>query len=66
MRVDTKLNQFLWSNGVRNVPKKVRVRIQRRKNEDDDSKGSFYSLVQHIPVDSYEGLRTEKSIVKNK
>ena len=64
VRVDTKLNQFLWSNGIRNVPKKVRVRIQRRKNEDDDSKGNFYCLVQHVPVDSFENLRTENSKVK--
>ena len=25
VRIDTKLNKFLWSNGIRNIPKRVRV-----------------------------------------
>lgn len=33
MRIDTKLNKFLWSNGVRNVPRRVRVRLSRKRNE---------------------------------
>ena len=32
VRVDPKLNQFLWSQGIRNLPRKVRVRISRKKN----------------------------------
>ena len=35
---DTKLNKFLWSNGVRNVPRRVRVRLSRKRNEDEDAK----------------------------
>lgn len=46
---------------MRNVPKRVRVRISRRRNEDDESKGKFYSLVQHIPTDSFKGLITENN-----
>lgn len=61
MRVDTSLNRFLWSNGVRNVPNKVRVRISRKKNEDEDAKEKFYSLVQHLQVDSFTGLKTENA-----
>ena len=59
MRVDTSLNRFIWANGVRNVPRKVRVRISRKKNEDEDAKEKFYSLVQHLQVESFEGLKTE-------
>ena len=33
VRIDTKLNKFLWSNGVRNVPRRVRVRLSRKRNE---------------------------------
>jgi len=55
------LNHFLWSNGIRNVPKRVRVRISRRRNEDEEGKNKFYSLVQHVPVDSYKGLQTENN-----
>eukprot|EP01017_Pseudomicrothorax_dubius_P028258 TRINITY_DN334_c0_g2_i11.p2 TRINITY_DN334_c0_g2~~TRINITY_DN334_c0_g2_i11.p2 ORF type:complete len:126 (-),score=40.53 TRINITY_DN334_c0_g2_i11:130-507(-) len=62
VRIDTRLNQFLWSNGVRNVPRKVRVRLSRRRNEDEESgKGKFYTLVQYIPVDSFRDLQTENN-----
>jgi large subunit ribosomal protein L31e len=59
--VDPSLNRFVWSQGIRNVPRKIRVRISRKKNEDEDAKEKFYSLVQHLQVDSFEGLKTEKA-----
>merc|ERR1719159_2266981 len=37
VRIDTKLNKFVWSCGVRNVPKRVRVRMSRKRNEDEDA-----------------------------
>ena len=55
------MNRFLWSSGIRNVPRKVRVRISRKKNEDEDAKEKFYCLVQHLQVDSFEGLKTENA-----
>ena len=61
VRVDTSLNRFLWSSGIRNVPRRVRVRISRKKNEDEDAKEKYYSLVQHLQVDSFEGLKTERA-----
>ena len=61
MRIDTSLNRFLWSQGIRNVPRRVRVRISRKKNEDEDAKDKFYSLVQHLQVDTFEKLQTEKA-----
>mmetsp|Transcript_3251 Transcript_3251/g.2802 ORF Transcript_3251/g.2802 Transcript_3251/m.2802 type:complete len:121 (+) Transcript_3251:58-420(+) len=59
IRVDQKLNQFLWSRGIRNVPKRVRVRMSRRRNEDAESGEKFFTLVQHIQVPSFKGLQTE-------
>ena len=50
------MNQYVWSNGIKNVPRKVRVRMSRRRNEDDEVGGQFYTLVTHIPVDSFAGL----------
>ena len=29
VRIDTLLNKFLWSKGIRNVPHRVRVRLHR-------------------------------------
>ena len=60
VKIDTGLNRAIWVNGIRNVPRKIRVRIQRKRNEDEDSKHKFYSLVQHVPVSTFKGLKTEK------
>jgi large subunit ribosomal protein L31e len=38
VRVETGLNKFVWSKGVRNIPKRVRVRISRQQNEDEEAK----------------------------
>lgn len=34
VRIDPKLNQFIWNQGVRNLPRRVRVRISRKRTED--------------------------------
>ena len=38
VRIDTRLNKFIWNRGIRNVEKRVRVRMSRRRNEDEDAK----------------------------
>lgn len=38
VRIDANLNEFIWTNGIRNLPRKVRVRISRKKNEDEEAK----------------------------
>uniref|UniRef100_A0A7S3PMV4 60S ribosomal protein L31 n=1 Tax=Aplanochytrium stocchinoi TaxID=215587 RepID=A0A7S3PMV4_9STRA len=60
VRIDSKLNKFVWSKGVRNVPHRVRVRLSRKRNEDEDAKEKLYTLVQHVEVTSFKGLQTEK------
>lgn len=55
------LNRQIWATGIRNIPRKVRVRITRKRNEDEDSKEKFYSLVQFVEVDSFEKLQTQKA-----
>ena len=59
VRIDTKLNKFIWSNGVRNLPRRVRVRMSRKRNEDEDAKEKMFTLVQHVPVESFKNLQTE-------
>merc|ERR1711959_359983 len=56
VRVDTQLNSHMWSRGIRNVPRLVRVRISRKKNEEEDAKQPFYSTVQLLEVESFAGL----------
>eukprot|EP00009_Paramoeba_aestuarina_P001415 CAMPEP_0201511752 /NCGR_PEP_ID=MMETSP0161_2-20130828/4159_1 /ASSEMBLY_ACC=CAM_ASM_000251 /TAXON_ID=180227 /ORGANISM="Neoparamoeba aestuarina, Strain SoJaBio B1-5/56/2" /LENGTH=144 /DNA_ID=CAMNT_0047907363 /DNA_START=1 /DNA_END=436 /DNA_ORIENTATION=+ len=60
VRIDAKLNQFLWSKGIRNVPFRVRVRLSRRRNDDDEAGEEMYTYVSHVPVSNYKGLKTEK------
>merc|ERR1719506_1809909 len=59
VRVDTKLNKFIWSCGVRNVHKRVRVRMSRKRNEDEDATEKMFTLVQHVPVEDFKNLQTE-------
>merc|ERR1719217_536974 len=63
VRVDTSLNKFIWSKGVRNVPYRVRVQLHRKRNEDEDSAEKLYTLVTVVNVDSFKGLQT--TVVKS-
>ncbi|MGH0168628.1 UNVERIFIED_CONTAM: hypothetical protein FKN15_064197 [Acipenser sinensis] len=58
VRIDTRLNKAMWTKGVRNVPYRVRVRLSRKRNEDEDSPNKLYTLVTYVPVTTYKGLQT--------
>uniref|UniRef100_A0A7S3CYZ3 60S ribosomal protein L31 n=1 Tax=Palpitomonas bilix TaxID=652834 RepID=A0A7S3CYZ3_9EUKA len=60
VRVDTEVNKFVWHKGVKAVPYRVRVRLSRRKNDDEDAKESLYTHVQLVEVSGFKGLNTEK------
>jgi hypothetical protein len=38
VRIDTTLNKAIWAHGVKNVPKRFRIRLSRKRNEDEDAK----------------------------
>ena len=59
VRVDVTLNKYLWSQGIRNVPNRVRVRLHRKRNEDEEATEKLYTLVTHVPVDNFHGLETK-------
>merc|ERR1712042_1379 len=61
VRIDTRLNKAIWSQGVRGVPFRMRVRLTRLRNEDEDSVHKLYTLVTHvaIPKGGFKGLQTE-------
>merc|ERR1712048_1465517 len=58
VRIDTRLNKHIWSQGVRNVPYRVRVRLSRKRNEDEDSTHKLYTLVTYVPVATFKGTVT--------
>ena len=59
VRLDPKVNKELWKQGVRNPPKRIRVRLSRKRNEDEDADEKLYTLVQLVEVSSFKGLQTE-------
>ena len=64
VRIDPKLNQFVWNQGIRNLPRRVSVRISRQRNDEEGaSNGEFYSLVQHVHIEDFTGRLTEKAKV---
>ncbi|CAN7133126.1 unnamed protein product, partial [Brassica rapa subsp. narinosa] len=54
VRVDVKLNKQIWSRGIR-------VRVARKRNDDEDAKEEVFSLVtvSEIPAEGLSGLGTK-------
>jgi large subunit ribosomal protein L31e len=46
VRLDPSLNQQLWRNGIRNLDRRITVVFDRKKNEDEEAKHKFYTLVK--------------------
>ncbi|KAF7253911.1 60S ribosomal protein L31 [Varanus komodoensis] len=58
VRIDTRLNKAVWAKGIRNVPYRIRVRLSRKRNEDEDSPNKLYTLVTYVPVTTFKSLQT--------
>ncbi|ESO13050.1 hypothetical protein HELRODRAFT_184866 [Helobdella robusta] len=58
VRIETRLNKHMWSKGIRNVPYRVRVRLARKRNEDEDSPHKLYTLVSYVPMVNFKGSQT--------
>jgi len=61
VRIDTRLNKAVWAQGIKNVVFRIRVRLARMRNEDEDSANKLYTLVTYvnIPKGGFKGLLTE-------
>ncbi|GKY95181.1 60S ribosomal protein L31 [Mayamaea pseudoterrestris] len=60
VRIDSALNKYIWKQGIKNVPTRVRVRLSRKINDDEEADEKLYTLAQLIEVDSFKGLQTEE------
>ncbi|KAJ3893742.1 ribosomal protein L31e-domain-containing protein [Lentinula edodes] len=58
IRLDPKLNQAIWAQGIKTVPHRLRVKLERRRNDDDGAKEKLYVYASHVPVTSFKGLET--------
>jgi len=59
VRLDVQVNKYVWSHGVRNVPYRVRVRLHRKRNEDEEATNKLYTLVSFVSVPTFHGLTSK-------
>jgi large subunit ribosomal protein L31e len=55
VRVDPSLNKAVWSRGVKHTNHRIRVRIARKRNDDEDAKEKLYSYVTFVPTVDFKG-----------
>ncbi|PHH67089.1 hypothetical protein CDD81_4484 [Ophiocordyceps australis] len=58
VRIDPQLNKKVWECGIKGVPYRLRVRISRKRNDEEDAKEKLYSYVQAVNVKNPKGLIT--------
>eukprot|EP00270_Netrium_digitus_P015050 TRINITY_DN520_c0_g1_i2.p2 TRINITY_DN520_c0_g1~~TRINITY_DN520_c0_g1_i2.p2 ORF type:complete len:121 (+),score=48.53 TRINITY_DN520_c0_g1_i2:322-684(+) len=61
VRLDVRLNKQIWTRGIRHVPFRLRIRIARKRNDDEDAKEELYSYVTvaDLPEEGYKELGTK-------
>jgi len=62
VRIDAGLNKFIWHTGIKNPPTRVRVRLSRKRTEDEDADEKLFTLAQLVEFSSFKGLQTENVI----
>jgi len=58
VRLDPQLNKKVWECGIKGVPHRIRVRISRKRNNEEGAKERLYSYVQAVNVRNPKGLVT--------
>jgi large subunit ribosomal protein L31e len=58
VRLDPQLNKKVWEAGIKGVPFRLRVRISRKRNDEEGAKEKLYSYVQAVNVKDAKGLST--------
>ena len=58
VRLDPQLNKKVWESGIKGVPFRLRVRISRKRNDEEGAKEKLYSYVQAVNVKNPRGLQT--------
>lgn len=48
VRITPGLNQAVWARGVRSPPHRIRVRLERKRNDDEGAKEKLYVLAHHV------------------
>ena len=55
VKISEEVNLFMWKNSIRNPPRRIRVEIEVK--EQDNQK---FAVVNYVPTESFKGLQTER------
>jgi large subunit ribosomal protein L31e len=58
VRIDPKLNQALWARGIKSVPHRIRVKLERKRNDEENAKEKLYTYASHVLTASFKNLGT--------
>ncbi|BGO94556.1 hypothetical protein NBRC10512_005018 [Rhodotorula toruloides] len=58
--LEPSVNAAIWDKGIKNVPHRLRVRLHRKRNDDESAKEDekLYTLVSVVPTTNFKGLNT--------
>ncbi|KAJ7151369.1 ribosomal protein L31e-domain-containing protein [Mycena crocata] len=58
VRIDPELNKEIWARGIKSVPHRLRVKLERKRNDEENAKEKLYTYASHVSVPSFKGLQT--------
>lgn len=58
VRLDPRLNLAVWKRGIQGVDRRMRLRISRKRNDEEDAKERLYAYVEPVVVPTAKGLHT--------
>ncbi|KAH8921676.1 60S ribosomal protein L31 [Atractiella rhizophila] len=59
VRIDKELNSEIWKFGIKDAPRRIRVKLSRKRNDDEDAKEKLYTYVTLVPgITNFKGLQT--------
>jgi len=64
VRIDTKLNKFVWAKGNEKVPVRIRLRMQRKRTKREEAREKMFTVVTWVPCRDFHFLHDE--VVKDK
>ncbi|BGP25887.1 large subunit ribosomal protein L31e [Rhodotorula toruloides] len=59
--LEPSVNAAIWGKGIKNVPHRLRVRLHRKRNDDESAKEDekLYTLVSVVPTTDFKGKVTQ-------
>ena len=58
VRLYPRLNLAVWKRGIQGVDRRMRLRISRKRNDEEDAKERLYAYVEPVVVPTAKGLHT--------